>query len=217
MTLTLRPIEPEHIDRLVTIYLSTFEDSPGNQAILPNRDSPATRAYLAKKNLQTLEEPKCFSFGAWDDKTNEMIKYAQWTFEDEEERRKREKKVETGDQSHYPPPDVLNTGARIHFLDVYDRIMLELMGDKDFWHLNTLAVHKTAQGRGAGRMLFQWGLERADAEDIDMYLWSTNAGKAFYEKRGCKTIRTIEIDFTPFGADKRVQGTPMIRPPQGRA
>lgn len=55
---------------------------------------------------------------------------------------------------------------------------------EEHWHLKMLAVDPKWQGNGAGKMLTQWGLERAQKEGIPAALESSDAGNPMYLKMG---------------------------------
>ncbi|KAI5475566.1 acetyltransferase GNAT family [Pseudohyphozyma bogoriensis] len=50
--------------------------------------------------------------------------------------------------------------------------------------LNILAVDPACQRTGAGKALLRWGLEKGDAEGVEVYLQSTEAGRPMYESFG---------------------------------
>ncbi|GAA6009262.1 hypothetical protein JCM11491_004249 [Sporobolomyces phaffii] len=56
------------------------------------------------------------------------------------------------------------------------------------WHLNVLAVHPDAQGQGIGRILTQWGIDRAKKENVDSFLVATEVGRPMYAKMGFAEI-----------------------------
>jgi GNAT superfamily N-acetyltransferase len=69
-----------------------------------------------------------------------------------------------------------------------------------------LGVHDSYQGKGLGSKLLKWGLARADAEGLEVYLSASPAGKPLYEKNGFQVVDT----FSPFPGYVQVA---MLRPP----
>ncbi|KAG8668141.1 hypothetical protein FPOAC1_007513 [Fusarium poae] len=61
------------------------------------------------------------------------------------------------------------------------------------WHLDYIGVGPGNQRRGIGKMLLNWGLERASKEGKDCYLVATEAGRPLYVAAGFEEIRTILI------------------------
>lgn len=60
-------------------------------------------------------------------------------------------------------------------------------GDQHYY-LGLLATHPSYQGRGAGRALVEWGLEKAQRMGWTVSLFSSPMGKRVYEKVGFKDV-----------------------------
>ncbi|KAJ5463671.1 hypothetical protein N7475_008615 [Penicillium sp. IBT 31633x] len=73
--------------------------------------------------------------------------------------------------------------------------------------LDMLGVHPSQQGRGLGSKLLKWGLVRADAEGVEVYLSASPEGKPLYEKNGFRGVDT----FLPYPGYTQVA---MIRSPK---
>lgn len=73
--------------------------------------------------------------------------------------------------------------------DVMERVMPLVAdswaGDRaESWYLELLAVHPDYQGKGVGRMIVRWGLDRADEEGVCASVISTTGKEPFYQKCG---------------------------------
>ncbi|CAG7970378.1 unnamed protein product [Penicillium salamii] len=68
------------------------------------------------------------------------------------------------------------------------------MEKRPHYYLNMLGVHPSQQGRGLASKLLRWGLTRADAEGLEVYLSASPEGKPMYEKYGFRTVES----FSPF-------------------
>jgi len=60
--------------------------------------------------------------------------------------------------------------------------------DKHMWDLNSLAVDKKHQRKGIGRMLVQWGIDRAAKERKDILIVANPTGAPLYRKTGFEEI-----------------------------
>lgn len=52
------------------------------------------------------------------------------------------------------------------------------------WYLDALGVHPDYQGRGVGRELVRWGLERAEKDGVCASVISAKGEDEFYRKAG---------------------------------
>ncbi|KXH50199.1 hypothetical protein CSIM01_07423 [Colletotrichum simmondsii] len=62
------------------------------------------------------------------------------------------------------------------------------------WRLCWLGVCPDARGRGVGRELIQWGLDRSDEEAVPTVLEASNAGAILYRKYGFREIGRQSFD-----------------------
>ncbi|OQE36980.1 hypothetical protein PENCOP_c011G02907 [Penicillium coprophilum] len=83
------------------------------------------------------------------------------------------------------------------------------MGDRPHYYLDMLGVHPSYQGKGLGSKLLKWGLMRADAEGVEVYLAASPLGRPLYAKYGFREVDT----FSPTPDYALVM---MIRSPQGQ-
>lgn len=68
------------------------------------------------------------------------------------------------------------------------------IGDiEEHWFMQKLSVDPNWQRKGIGRMLLQWGLERAQEENVPVGLDSTEVGEILYRKVGFEKIGTFEM------------------------
>lgn len=112
------------------------------------------------------------------------------------------------------PPE-LRLEALASLFDPLDASRDEIMGtEKPFFMLNSLATHPEHQGRGAGKMLLDWGLKKADDEQLMTYLDGTQVAKPIYEKRGFEVRRTVEWDRTVWGGEGVDVHYSMVRQPR---
>lgn len=66
------------------------------------------------------------------------------------------------------------------------------------WYLTHLAVRPDDQGRGLGRVLLQWGIERAEEEGVGTYLETTNPDNLpFYRAAGYSQVGVVRVAGAP--------------------
>ncbi|GAA5869129.1 hypothetical protein JCM16303_000367 [Sporobolomyces ruberrimus] len=105
----------------------------------------------------------------------ECLGFAWWIFSPDIEER-----VSHADERFWPE----GTGSRdaVEYMERLDTADEVCTGRH--WHLGVLGVHPEAQGQGIGRILTQWGIDRAKSEDADAFLVATEVGRPLYTKMG---------------------------------
>jgi GNAT superfamily N-acetyltransferase len=112
------------------------------------------------------------------------------------------------------PPE-LRLDALASIFDPLDASRDEIMGtEKPFFMLNSLATHPGHQRRGAGRLLLDWGLKKADEEGLVTYLDATRVAKPIYEKGGFEVRKAVEWDRTKWGGEGKDVHFCMVRQPR---
>jgi WD repeat-containing protein 48 len=90
----------------------------------------------------------------------------------------------------------------------------EVMGTSpQYFMLNQLATHPDHQGRGAAKLMLDWGLRKADEEGLVTYLDASVTGRVVYEKRGFKLVKAVEWDRVPWGGEGKDWYGAMVRQP----
>ena len=73
-----------------------------------------------------------------------------------------------------------------------DEIRATVMGGERHWYLASLITWPEWQGRGVGRRLLDWGIERADKEGVGretpMYLEASDMSRRIYEHVGFQQV-----------------------------
>jgi WD repeat-containing protein 48 len=119
------------------------------------------------------------------------------------------------DTPGFLPPE-LRLDALGSLLGPFRAAQDEVMGTSTpYFKLNQLATHPDHQGRGAARLMLNWGMKKADEEDLVTYLDATATGRVVYEKRGFKLVKEIEWDRVPWGGEGKDWHGAMVRQPVG--
>lgn len=109
------------------------------------------------------------------------------------------------------PPE-LRVDALLSIFGPLDASRDEIMGtEKPFFMLNSLATHPDHQGRGAAKLLLDWGMNKADTERLVTYLDATQIARPIYEKRGFEVRRVVEWDRTKWGGEGKDVHYCMVR------
>jgi len=68
-----------------------------------------------------------------------------------------------------PPVPGSDEAAGAMFFGAMERNRKEVNGRRTYWHLQVLVTDPQFQGRGAGRILVEWGIKRAEGEGLDVW------------------------------------------------
>jgi GNAT superfamily N-acetyltransferase len=124
-----------------------------------------------------------------------------------------EKPEGTEGEKPFIPPEV-----RLEVLDALftplRKAQSEIMGDRPYFMLNSFATHPDHHRKGAGTMLLNWGLDKADEEGWVTYLDTTTLARPIYEKRGFTVVTAFEFDRRPWGGEGMDWHGCMIRQPR---
>ena len=124
-----------------------------------------------------------------------------------------EKLENSGDEQPVIPPEV-RADVLAALLGPLRRAQAEVMGDRSYFMLNTLATHPDHHRKGAGRILLDWGMRKADEEGWVTYLDSSSLARPIYEKVGFELVREIEFDRKPWGGEGIDWMGSMVRQPR---
>lgn len=165
--------------------------------LTPGKDEPADHQgriiAVAVWKLMNAEENACARRKAKEEVTTE---HASVPVETEQ--------PATGHNPRYQtflPPELRLDALQSLFVPL-DTARDEIMGtEKPFFMLNSLATHPEHQGRGAARLLLDWGIKKADDEGLVTFLDASQVARPIYEKRGFEVKRSIEWDRKVWGGE----------------
>ena len=105
-------------------------------------------------------------------------------------------------------------GSRPHICRFANRFFVcpHLPHTKLTLDLHLLHTDPALQGRGAGGLLLDRIIKRADELGLPIYLESSAAGHRFYQHRGLKDVELFKVDFRPYGGPVHEQPL-MLREP----
>ncbi|KAK8110131.1 uncharacterized protein PG998_006588 [Apiospora kogelbergensis] len=96
-------------------------------------------------------------------------------------------------------PEGADAALGVEFFGTLEKKHKEHMGARPHWYLELLAVRKSYHGKGLGKQLLNWGLERADQDGVEAYLQASPAGAPLYRKCGFEDIESYhvsKVDYT---------------------
>ncbi|KAK9894359.1 hypothetical protein P389DRAFT_95475 [Cystobasidium minutum MCA 4210] len=76
--------------------------------------------------------------------------------------------------------------------EAYDKFILPEDTERGYYTLGLLATLPEYERRGIGTMLLRWGLDKADQDDVAVYVSASPAGAGLYTKQGFELIHERE-------------------------
>ncbi|RMZ01717.1 hypothetical protein D0862_06256 [Hortaea werneckii] len=211
MPLQLHPLQPSDIPSCVEIYFLAFQN-PHSLACWPR--VPSVRKWWEDMFTREMaSEPGSHWFKTVDPTPEDgepvVVGFVKW-----QEPRSEGMELET-ELPEWPA----EADGRVceETFGEWGRRRRELMGGRGHWYLEIIATHPRYQGRGAGSMMINWGLERADQDNVAAYLEASPEAVSLYEKLGFQNVASTDT----WIQNERVKGEWyrnlfMIRPGRGR-
>ncbi|EEY15075.1 conserved hypothetical protein [Verticillium alfalfae VaMs.102] len=79
-------------------------------------------------------------------------------------------------------------------------------------YLSVLVTDPAHQGRGAGKLLMQWGADEADRLGLATFLESSEPGHVLYPKFGFQDVEPLVVSLAQFGLERPYRAWGMVRP-----
>ncbi|KAI6309585.1 hypothetical protein MCOR34_006764 [Pyricularia oryzae] len=116
--------------------------------------------------------------------------------------------ISDGEQEHGKAEDSdlrYSKGCRKEYLEQYAALAAnaekEVMRGEPCYHLSFVCVHPDYQGQGAGTLLAEAVLSRAQARSVPVYLESTPEAVRIYERLGFVAVGGFEMEIPRSGAN----------------
>lgn len=184
-SLKLRPAKSEDVNQMCDIYFEAFKGNIPAQVCFPPSSKQAQHFWTSSLN-EEFEDPNARFLVVTDTATTPetFVAFAKWN-------------VVPTDAPSPPLPDNWpeegNPELANEFFGKLAEMHEEIMGSRLHWYLELIATRPAYQGKGAGGMLMQWGVNRSDEDSLECYLDATPEGKPLYEKYGFRELETLKF------------------------
>jgi len=93
-------------------------------------------------------------------------------------------------------PRCMDFKAHRQIRKLLEESKLTVLGEpaKPAWYLGSLAVDPDFAGRGIATQLVQWGIDKAEEDNIPAFLESTPAAVSLYKRLGFAVVRDLPLD-----------------------
>ncbi|KAI8940594.1 hypothetical protein NX059_001868 [Plenodomus lindquistii] len=192
MAITIHTATDDDIPRACEIETAAYQNKTLNRILAPGPFPPESRQRRISQLIQLRRDNStAFYLKAVDEESGKMIAFAKWhIFETSEAAAAFARPLVFG-------PGWNSDACMAFFGGLTDR-KKQLVGDRPHLYLHILHTDPEFQGRGAGRLLVEWGTRRADELSLPAYLESTAAGHRLYKSQGFKDVDNLEVDLSPW-------------------
>ncbi|KIX05194.1 uncharacterized protein Z518_06066 [Rhinocladiella mackenziei CBS 650.93] len=185
MPLVLEPAVEADAPRIVEVERLAYATNPLSPILFPGPFPPDALEKRAEGMVTQLkEDPTTRWMKVVDPETSEMVAFAKWNIMTSPTTPKATRTFGPG----------CNVGACEEYFGGIHKKRNELMGGKAYCLLDLLQTDPKYQGRGAGGMLINWGLDVADELHLPAYLESSPVAHRLYQKFGFQDIGELQLD-----------------------
>ncbi|KAH8597030.1 acetyltransferase-like protein [Bisporella sp. PMI_857] len=183
MAFSIRKATPADIPAMVDIYFRAFDGDAISVLCFPR--TPAVHKFWADMLTSELTEhgvhflvvlspspdPKVIAWAHWNSPLASPVSTSLPTW-----------------------PEGCDVAVANHFFGTLFKRHTEIMEGRKHWYLELLCTDPDWQGKGAAGKLLRWGIEKADAEEVESYIEASPAGKGVYERFGWKEADRLVVD-----------------------
>ncbi|KAL4988103.1 acyl-CoA N-acyltransferase [Aspergillus falconensis] len=192
MDFALQPALPEDAPRIAEIYFSAFTNTLSQRLMPRTKEAEAFQTANFKKSAEEaqagLGKDMIKILATAPDQQPVIAGFALWKFysgtSDSDDQGEKEK-VEWPSSSDRELCESFFSGV--------ERERKTAIGDQPHYCLHMLAVDPAFGRRGLGAKLLKWGLDRADEKRLTTFISASPAGRALYEKHGCRAVHNYEV------------------------
>ncbi|GFP57729.1 hypothetical protein TASIC1_0009006600 [Trichoderma asperellum] len=195
MTIRVRESTKDDLPAIARIAAAAFHPKTDaiSARIFPAQTTPDNDIFSWRyaKKTASLSSPHAIMVVAVDDSLNDqVVGFALWDVYSEKASNQPQPSAQE------PPPPCFDQEAFAELRSIVSSDHQEMFGErgiKDVWHLDYLGVDPQQQRKGIGKILLDWGINRAAGDKKDCYLLATPAGKPLYTKTGFEEVRVVPI------------------------
>ncbi|KUJ20308.1 amidase signature enzyme [Mollisia scopiformis] len=192
MVLQLSAANVADVDEIAAVHLAAFDSNILLHAQFPTSTSlDVLRFYLSQEMLASIQGGRQSGkavFVVRDTEANDkIVSFAKWDL--------------PGPAAESPNLSVQDItcieGCNKEYLDQYvskaEAAKFRVVGNKPCYRLTFVGTLPKYQGRGAGRLLTEWGLEKAKQESMPIYLESTISAARLYRRLGFTALDGLSM------------------------
>ena len=162
------------------------------------------RVHMAKQFQRYKEDPSVIYLKVLDD-SGSIVSVARWHWYPNGYSYKKEAHWETYSQASLSEPWAKHFNIPLNNFILGSRDAARcgwIEKDRPCWILMHMTTRPSQRGKGAARLLIQWGIEQAEKRGAPAYLEAGVLGRPVYEKMGFWQVgELMELNLRPFGVE----------------
>ena len=159
------------------------------------------RVHMAKQSQRYMKDPTV-NYLKVIDESGSIVSIARWHWYPDGYSYEKEGHWETYPENSLADPCAKQFNIRLNnfILSSRDAARSSWMGkDQPCWILMHMVTRASQRGKGAARLLIQWGIEQAEKKGVPAYLEAGVMGRPVYEKMGFRQVgELMNLDLRPF-------------------
>ncbi|KAH7325044.1 acyl-CoA N-acyltransferase [Stachybotrys elegans] len=185
----LRRATLEDIPEMIDVMSSAFHDSVLDAKCFPPSD-PMSRQTNDAALTKALSDPAAHLLVAVDPSAPRILGWARWV-------RRLAPEPDAPPLAPLTPADFPPSGdghLAARFFNANADARHRFLAGRPCWFLATIVVRHDAQRRGVGKLLMDYGVQRADQEGWVAYTNASAKGRGLYERYGFKTLAVSDFE-----------------------
>ncbi|KAL4739360.1 acyl-CoA N-acyltransferase [Aspergillus similis] len=167
-SMTLEPLEEADISAVVSLWYAAFH-TPEMRKLFP--DTPGVRQWWQENIRNDLRRKRAQQYLKVVER-GQIIAYAKWDLASPEE---------NGDRFLPWHPEMDSEACNQLAMQTASARKI-VTGSRKHYYLDMLATHPAHQGKGAASLLLQWGCDKADQDQISLYVDASSDGWQLYRR-----------------------------------
>ncbi|KAK7903157.1 hypothetical protein LTR67_001174 [Exophiala xenobiotica] len=199
----LLPASPSDLEAIARVQFEACASDHGFSVIFPKGATLASITHLVHSYENDMEnDPTCYIMIVKEAMSGEVASFAIWHFcpprtQDEIDREM------LMDDFPFPGDANKELGKRLIHNSIrkrHEAVAANIGAQRPYAYLAAVGTSPKYQKQGAASQLLNWGVERADDQDLAIYVEASPAALRLYEKHGFREVGRLQLDLAPWKA-----------------
>lgn len=206
MALQIEPLAEKDLDNFIQLYWKAFEPLEADMVapmMYPSGLSQELQTRMRNRILPDVGPAKDLCFVAREESSGSIVAIARWGIVSQPPSTPAEADVAFADAVRKKESEIQVEGENEVLSSAYFKASWyaenEVVAGRPYMTLRLLAADPLFGRRGAGTALLVSGLDRADDQDLPVFLSGATMGKPLYEKFGFRVLKTVPFDGRDYG------------------